>query len=431
MLIEQMVIRLTKHGIENNPDYNLTIFGTGHVIYEGKNNVKTMGRAESNIDEDKVIELLTVFKENGFFSLKEFYEIKDAATTPDRIISISISDEDGKMFTKNVSYYNNDPLVPQELKNLEHKIDEIVESDKWVKGSSALFDKTVPVTSQKISKPIKKKPVKAIVGVICVVIAILLIVSAWQYGLFTPTTESLPPTITYITTSLDGTRFNNATDFEQNNTVYLYFEFENITHDNRYNIVEEITASFSIGGEEYSRLTYNYQNDSQNASAFGDNCSFDTNDSWPLGDYRVVFDLNDEISGLTASKEAYFTLYEKIPKIIRRTCANSVSAYKVYTADSIFNINETVFVYLEYTGINTTNDNTVCDISLILNVTSSNKQYYYNIINKITAGDNYAFWQFKLEPDEWNASKFYNVNIDLYDRRTSLVASGSTSFYVS
>jgi len=186
MLIDSMVIKLTRGGTGISPDYSLTIYGNGKVVYDGVENVKVKGIVESSIDTEKFISLLSEFKESGFFSLNDVYSIEDSITRPYTVISISIPKETGEVATKSIKYYHGDKNVPKELKTLENKIDEIVGSNKWVgdlseyegfelkKEAKPSVKPPIPKKQKMPSKPIKKKPVKLIaVGVIVIVAVVV------------------------------------------------------------------------------------------------------------------------------------------------------------------------------------------------------------------------------------------------------------------
>ncbi|MFC2045340.1 DUF6438 domain-containing protein [Chloroflexota bacterium] len=112
------------------PVYKLTIYGDGTVIYEGIEFVKIEGTVTSTINEDKIRQLVSAFREIDYSSLNDSYEEFMATDMPYAITSITI---DGK--TKTVRHYHGDFSAPEELTQLENKIDEIVSSDQWVKIS--------------------------------------------------------------------------------------------------------------------------------------------------------------------------------------------------------------------------------------------------------------------------------------------------------
>ena len=110
------------------PVYTLTINGDGTVIYEGKDFVKTGGRAETAISQDKVKQLISEFEKVDYFSLNDSYTERTITDAQTVITSITI---DGK--TKTIEHYYGDFSAPKQLTELEDKIDEIVDSGQWIK----------------------------------------------------------------------------------------------------------------------------------------------------------------------------------------------------------------------------------------------------------------------------------------------------------
>ena len=110
------------------PIYSLTIHGDGTVIYEGEDFVQTVGRAETVTSKEKVQQIIAEFENINFFSLKNAYTEKTITDAPSVITSIT---RNGK--TKTVEHYHGDFNAPEKLTELEDKIDEIVNSERWIK----------------------------------------------------------------------------------------------------------------------------------------------------------------------------------------------------------------------------------------------------------------------------------------------------------
>ena len=106
-----------------SPVYSLTIYGNGTVIYEGEMWVNVTGKQISQISQDKVKELVDEFYRIDYFSLKDRYE-EPVTDLPSTTTSITIN---GK--TKSVYNYLG---APRKLVELENKIDEITNSNKWI-----------------------------------------------------------------------------------------------------------------------------------------------------------------------------------------------------------------------------------------------------------------------------------------------------------
>ena len=107
------------------PDYELTIYGNGTVIYEGRNFVAVTGMRTSTIPVQDVRGLVTEFYKINYFSLKDEYtaQVTDLPTTT---TSIKI---DGR-FKQVVDYYG----APEALRQLEERIDRVANSAVWVTG---------------------------------------------------------------------------------------------------------------------------------------------------------------------------------------------------------------------------------------------------------------------------------------------------------
>ena len=110
------------------PVYTLTMNVDGTVIYEGKDFVKTKGRVENTISQDKIEQLISEFERVDYFSLDDSYTERTITDTQTVITSITI---DGKV--KTIEHYCGDFSAPKKLTELEDKIDEIVDSGQWTK----------------------------------------------------------------------------------------------------------------------------------------------------------------------------------------------------------------------------------------------------------------------------------------------------------
>ncbi len=110
------------------PEYKLIVYGNGTVVYEGKRFVRIEGKRTIAISEEKVRQLLSEFKKIDYFSLNDSYEEFMATDMPSAFTSLTV---DGK--TKTVRHYHGDFSAPKELTELEDKIDEIVNSNQWIK----------------------------------------------------------------------------------------------------------------------------------------------------------------------------------------------------------------------------------------------------------------------------------------------------------
>jgi len=332
MLTDSMIIKLIHAGADIGPDYSLEIYGKGKVIYDGVENVKVKGIVESSIDNDRVISLLSEFKESGFFSLNDAYSLENSISRPYTIVSISIPKENSEMMTKSIKYYHGDKRVPEKLKILANKIEEIVGSSKWVGdlseyqgfGQKSKFKSSLePIsdTGQKApSESIKKKPIKLmVVGVIFMLLICIIFYSIYSVVTNLPSennTSSDDTEIIDIGKNLEITVLEPASDvrsyrdydpqlvFYNGSRVWIYQEYANIS------TIDEEYCDLILG-IQVKNGDYILQPENVNKSKIG-NLShawwFDTDDSWLSGIYYVTVSITDTISNLTIDKLAVFTL---------------------------------------------------------------------------------------------------------------------------
>jgi hypothetical protein len=126
---EELVIKLERTACFGEcPVYSLTIFGNGTVVYEGEDFVQTKGAKETTINTSAVNQLVSEFEKADYFSLNDSYIQFGVSDMPYVTTSIRIG---GK--TKTIKHYLGDRSAPEQLTELENKIDEIVNSAQWIK----------------------------------------------------------------------------------------------------------------------------------------------------------------------------------------------------------------------------------------------------------------------------------------------------------
>lgn len=119
------------------PVYELTVKADGSVRFKGIQDTKEKN-GETKIDEEKLGQLIAEFKKANYFDLNDSYTMENcpsaATDNPTAITSIQIN---GKK--KTISHYigcyergEKGERFPAELLRLENKIDEIVETKRWV-----------------------------------------------------------------------------------------------------------------------------------------------------------------------------------------------------------------------------------------------------------------------------------------------------------
>lgn len=107
------------------PDYIVTVYGNGTVLYEGRDFVKVKGVQVAQIQERGVKSLVDAFYKAGFFSMRDRYE-ELVSDLPSQTTSITI---DGTT-AKTVYRYG---FQPERLVALEDEIDRVAGTARWVK----------------------------------------------------------------------------------------------------------------------------------------------------------------------------------------------------------------------------------------------------------------------------------------------------------
>jgi hypothetical protein len=108
------------------PDYAVTVFGNGIVLFHGRYHTKTEGFRISTVDQATVQELLDAFETAGFETMTSYtnYEVTDMSST-------SLTLVEGAE-THTVDHYLGDRSAPEALTTLETAIDEILNTSQWI-----------------------------------------------------------------------------------------------------------------------------------------------------------------------------------------------------------------------------------------------------------------------------------------------------------
>ncbi len=340
MDISSIVIKLVRRGGISEPNYSIIINGDGSVIYEGIKNVSVKTRVEENIGEEKVLDLLSDLKESGFFSVEDNFEVKEGSNIPIVELSFNFKDDNDILKKKNITHHSLDPKLPFGLKSFEDKIDEVVGSKRFIEGKNKDVKKIISKRSVN-KKPFFIKNKKPLIGLICVIIALVLVSALFVSGVFDSkditseigdgnddtnnnsgdntidendnnnddentngddNTEEYPnPEIFFITPTSQSNRIGDqrsakTTNFIQGDTVYVDFEFRNVTHNNSYylNIGLLVTNNNDVYYQDLS--SYN-RSDASNTEFFMI-LDIPTDESWEVErTYDVKITLNDLISG--------------------------------------------------------------------------------------------------------------------------------------
>ncbi|HXA02767.1 MAG TPA: DUF6438 domain-containing protein [Cytophagaceae bacterium] len=104
------------------PIYTITIYGTGKAEYDGKKNVKKLGRYEKQLNSNETIKLFKAFDASNFSDFQSEYDTS-VTDVPSTLISFL-----HRGYKKNIK---DRMAAPEELKNLEKMVEVIAESDGW------------------------------------------------------------------------------------------------------------------------------------------------------------------------------------------------------------------------------------------------------------------------------------------------------------
>lgn len=125
----------------NCPIYKLEVTQNGHVSFEGFSfsekdfsSTKSNGKKESNLSEEKINQIISEIDKTNFFSLKNDYtnlgnEGNCATDNPTVTLSIKLRGKE-KQIKHNLGCTGTADVT--KLTNLENKIDEIVETKRWI-----------------------------------------------------------------------------------------------------------------------------------------------------------------------------------------------------------------------------------------------------------------------------------------------------------
>lgn len=114
------------------PIYRLEVYADGKVVYEGKEYVKVIGKEEARISSEQVDHLVQRFLAIDYFHLEDAYRkrqnpdgtITMVSDLPSTFTSLTMNGR-----TKRVVNY---AFAPEELTELEHEIERVVNSHQWL-----------------------------------------------------------------------------------------------------------------------------------------------------------------------------------------------------------------------------------------------------------------------------------------------------------
>ena len=117
------------------PAYKVSIYGDGLVLYDGKEFVKTKGDADGRITKDEVQQLVREFEKIDYLKLADDYGSDDKTcpeSSTDYPSATTSLNWNGKQ--KTVRHYLGCRGLPvlDQLRALEDKIDEVVNTKRWI-----------------------------------------------------------------------------------------------------------------------------------------------------------------------------------------------------------------------------------------------------------------------------------------------------------
>jgi Domain of unknown function (DUF6438) len=145
----ELTVRMERFSWTHRLIYKVEIQNDGKIIFEGTEFTKTKEKAESKLEKEKIQQLLTEIETSDFFSLDSAYGYRfkncPSAMSDNESVKIHIK-LNGQEKTINhdlgcldmssaelkEEINRKDRIFPQELYKLENKIDEIVETKRWI-----------------------------------------------------------------------------------------------------------------------------------------------------------------------------------------------------------------------------------------------------------------------------------------------------------
>ena len=106
------------------PVLNMQIYSNGTAILQGKEHMDKIGKFKSNIDKEKLNEIITSFENASFFELKDSYQ-STVLDLPTKYISYYKNGE-----TKKIMAYDK---IPKVVTNLITELKQLVDTLEWGK----------------------------------------------------------------------------------------------------------------------------------------------------------------------------------------------------------------------------------------------------------------------------------------------------------
>lgn len=114
------------------PSYHVEVDGRGTVVFDGDEFVDIPGHHTARISEASVGTLIEAFRRAEYFSAKDSY-VAAVTDCPTYITSIAIDGLNKKI----VDYLGSDAGMPDAIREVEKKIDEVAGTARWIKASGS------------------------------------------------------------------------------------------------------------------------------------------------------------------------------------------------------------------------------------------------------------------------------------------------------
>ena len=113
------------------PEYRVEVMDDGTVRYRGSSNVEVKGDQTATLTDAQVQSLIDAFVDARYFELLDAYDAEDWTDFPTVTTSFRIAGR-----AKSIKHYLRDLLAPRSLFALENRIDEILDTKRWVGANS-------------------------------------------------------------------------------------------------------------------------------------------------------------------------------------------------------------------------------------------------------------------------------------------------------
>lgn len=141
--IDPFVITLERYGCHGACKvYDLIIFKDGLVVFNGRKNTTTQGVLRSTINEAQIQQLELLFDKHKFIELEDYFVGDENNCDPkdSGYPHVTISLKKGEIYKEVVHYLGckgrseSEQAQLKEMVSFEEKIDEIVNTSRWING---------------------------------------------------------------------------------------------------------------------------------------------------------------------------------------------------------------------------------------------------------------------------------------------------------